>query len=552
MTVAKHHVSSEAIAKHHVSSEAVAKHHVSSEAAWAAVQTAVATVDEKEAKQLAAKCGAMVAEMRATFRSGRTRNLSWRRKQLSALMRGIQESHERIAVAVLQDLGGAKTRAIFDMGTAIGDIEHALANLEQWVAPATVKNDLIVDFQSTYTVRPEPKGVTLNIAPWNFPVILSFQPLVPALAAGNCMVIKPSEMSPHCAEVIEYIVNTYLDTDCVKVLQGAVAETTALLEQHWDHIFYTGNGAVGRIVMQAAAKHLTPVTLELGGKSPVLVDKTADMAAVVNRIFFMKALNCGQICVAPDYVVIDESRSEEFLREFIKQVNSSGFAEHSKENQNWGAIVNSRHVERLIRLIRTSGGEILCGGAEQADAAARHVPLTVIKSPAPDAPVLHEEIFGPVLPVIPVKSMDEGIKMVRERELPLALYVFSRDKAFQERVLNECDSGGASVNTCSEQLLNKEAPFGGIGASGLGQYHGKAGFDTFSHPRTVLFKSGRQAALPPPEQQPAWLYDVALKFYVTGFLSPTTAASKRKFKTALALVLALVVAVLQRRLRHWF
>merc|ERR1719456_1759712 len=194
---------------------------------------------------------------------------------------------------------------------------------------------------------------------------MCFQPLVPALAAGNCMIIKPSEMAPHSAEVIERIVNEYLDRDCIKIVQGAVAETTALLEQRWDHIFYTGNGVVARIVMQAAAKHLTPLTLELGGKSPVFVDKTANMTTVVNRLFNAKATNQGQICVAPDYVLIDESREKEFLDAFSAQVASSNFGAGSKSNPNWGKIINSRHAERLKRLIETSGGRVVCGGSDE-------------------------------------------------------------------------------------------------------------------------------------------------------------------------------------------
>jgi len=269
------------------------------------------------------------------------------------------------------------------------------------------------------------------------------------------------------------------------------------------------------------------------------------MATVVNRIFFAKTINCGQVCVAPDYLLIDETRMEEFTQAFLQKVNASGFAQGAKENPNWGHIVNPRHANRLLRLIRTSGGEILCGGAELCDTGAKHVPLTVIKSPASDAPIMHEEIFGPILPIIPVKTMDEGIGMIKERELPLALYVFSRNKEFQEHVLRECDSGGACVNTCMEQVLNHEAPFGGIGASGMGQYHGKHGFDTFSHLRTVLYKKGRHAVLPPPEQQPHWLYDISLKFYVHGFFSPTTAQTKKKFR-ALLLVLSLIFVGFRR------
>merc|ERR1712232_204388 len=345
-----------------------------------------------EAQKLSTRYETMVGEMRKTFNSGRTKALAWRRRQLEALMRGVQENHERIAAAVAIDIGGPKTRAIFEMGPTIGDVEYALANLDRWVAPETKKNDLAIDFQSTYTVRPTLKGVTLNISAWNAPMILSMHPLVPALAAGNCMVIKPSEMSPHCAEVLEYIVNNYLDTDCVKVVHGAVIETTALLEQRWDHVLYTGNGSVGRIVMQAAAKHLTPVTLELGGKSPVFVDKTANMTTVVNRLFNAKTTNTGQICVSPDYVLIDESREQEFLDAFSKQVAASNFGVGSKTNPNWGSIINGRHVERLKRLIETSGGEVVCGGADDIDVAARHVPMTVLRNIDIDAPIMNEEI----------------------------------------------------------------------------------------------------------------------------------------------------------------
>jgi len=267
--------------------------------------------------------------------------------------------------------------------------------------------------------------------------------------------------------------------------------------------------------------------LELGGKSPVLVDKTANMDAVVNRVFAAKSTNQGQICIAPDYVIIDESRQVEFLSKFAKQIKSSNFGEGSKGNPNWGKIINTRHAERLKRLIDTSGGEVVCGGSADVDTAAQHVPLTLIKDVAPDAPVMNEEVFGPVLPVISVKHMDDGIEMIKQRERPLALYIFSQDKQFQERVLKECTSGGAAVNTALDQVGNKQAPFGGTGASGSGKYHGKYGFDEFSHIRTVLYKSGSAALLPPPEKQPAWLYDVALKAAVTGFVSPET---KQKLK----------------------
>lgn len=517
--------------------------HAESEAGFAALQAGRAVTEESMTKRLSAEYDVMVAGIREVFESGRTKDLAWRRAQLQGLIKGIQSNTEAITEAIGADLGGPRLRAVFDMGPIVGDADKALTNLSSWAAPAKAPRDIPVDIQSTWYVRPEPKGVALNIAPWNFPMNMCLQPLVGALAAGCCMVIKPSEMAPHCSEVIARIVKDFLDNDCIKVIEGAVAETTALLEQRWDHMFYTGNGVVGRLVMQAAAKNLTPVTLELGGKSPVIVDKTANMAAVVNRVFAGKTMNTGQICVAPDYVVIDETRKDEFVTEFAKQVRASNFGEGSRDNPNWGKIINSRHAERLRRLIDTSGGEIVCGGSADVDIAAQHVPMTVIKDVAPDAPILHEEIFGPILPVVSVKDMNEGLQMVKDRERPLALYVFSQDKAFQERVLSECTSGGACVNTSLEHLNCSSVPFGGTGASGIGKYRGKYGFEEFSHFRTVLYKSGTAPLLPPPEQQPAWMYDAALKFMVTGFVSPEM---KEKLKVAGYAALALGSAAIAR------
>jgi aldehyde dehydrogenase (NAD+) len=266
------------------------------------------------------------------------------------------------------------------------------------------------------------------------------------------------------------------------------------------------------------------------------------MATAVNRIFAAKAMNQGQVCIAPDYVLIDETREDEFVSQFAKQVRASNFAEGSKGNPNWGKIITQRHVQRLKRLIDTSGGEVVCGGSSDIDFEAQHVPLTVIKNVPPDAAILHEEIFGPVLPIVPVKSMGDAIQYVKDREHPLALYIFSQDKQFQEKVLTECTSGGAAVNTCMEQINNKQAPFGGVGGSGMGQYHGKFGFDEFSHFRTVMYKTGTLPMIPHPEQQPSWMSDVALKFLVTGFMKPETKQKLKLLGTgALGLAGALVL-----------
>jgi len=487
-----------------------------SEQGFAAVNAARGT-DENLTQQLKGEYAKMVADVRAVFDSGRTKEVAWRKQQLKGIIKGAKAHKDEIVAALQQDLGGPKLRSI------IGDAEYALKMVDQWAAPQfpASTEPLPLTLGSTASMRPEPKGVTLNVAPWNFPFAMCFQPLAAAVAAGCPMILKPSEMAPASAEVIKKIIEGYMDNECYKVVLGAVPETTALLAQKWDHIFYTGNGSIGRVVMEAAAKNLTPMTLELGGKSPVLIDSTAKLDAAVNRIFYAKNLNCGQICIAPDYVMVHEAVADEFIKKFVGQIQKS-YGASAKDHEHWGKIINGRHCERLRRLIETSCGEVVCGGLDEIDVEARHVPLTVIKNPDMASPVMNEEVFGPVLPIVIVKDMQEGIRVVREKERPLALYIFSEDQKFVEHVLSTCTSGGACVNSCLEQIAaNKELPFGGTGASGFGKYHGRFGFEEFSHLRAVLYKTTMtsQSILPPPEQCPPWLFDVAMKVLVTGFVS---------------------------------
>jgi aldehyde dehydrogenase (NAD+) len=518
-----------------------------SEQGFAALNAARAT-DENLTEELKVKYGNMVAEMRAVFETGRTKSVEWRKHQLRSFISGAKANKDEIVAALLKDLGGPKLRGVADLLPIIGDAEYNLKMVDKWAAPQfpAATEPLPLTLGSTASMRPEPKGVTLNIAPWNFPFAMCFQPLASAIAAGCPMVIKPSELAPACAEVIKKIVDNYLDNDCYKVELGAVPETTALLAQKWDHIFYTGNGSIARLVMDAAAKHLTPMTLELGGKSPVLIDSTAKVDVAVNRIFYAKNLNCGQICIAPDYVLVHESKADEFVQKFVGQIQKS-YGSNSKGHEHWGNIINSRHCERLRRLIETSGGEVLCGGVQQIDAEARHVPLTVIKNPEMDSPVMNEEVFGPVLPVFVVKDMNQAINVVKEKERPLALYLFSEDQKWIENVLSTCTSGGACVNSCLEQIAaNKELPFGGTGASGFGKYHGRFGFEEFSHIRAVLYKSTMTstAILPPPELCPPWLYDVAMKVLVTGFISDDTREKLEGLKKVGGVAVAAAVAAM--------
>lgn len=500
----------------------------------------------KQVDQLTKEYDGVVSSMRATFEKGKTKDLNWRRKQLEQVIKMIAENHEEITAAVQKDLGGAKLRGVGEC-TAAGNANKCLDNLSNWA-----KEDWVTGYLTRHYVRPEPKGVVLIIAPWNFPFAMCFQPMVPAIAAGNCVVIKPSEMCATCAPLIEKLVKQYMDPECVKVVQGAIPETTALLNVAWDHIFYTGNGAVGKIVMTAAAKHLCPVSLELGGKSPCIVDETANMEAVCQRIGLAKWMNQGQICVAPDYVLVHETRAKEFL-EKSKELALSSFGADSKGNADWGTIIAERHVERLQRLIDTSGGEVVCGGSSGIDKAARHVPPTIISQPKPDAPIMNEEIFGPVLAVQTYKELDEATKFINSKETPLALYMYSENDANIEKVLSTCSSGGACVNTSLEQVLSDEIPFGGKGASGMGSYHAKFGFDEFSHRRGVIRKTTlpgfRGPVYPLPSvtnPMPAFIYNIAIKLQV-GFV-PRSLRPIVKLSSIVAALSFLYTVVLKRLL----
>ncbi|CAJ1449874.1 unnamed protein product [Effrenium voratum] len=317
------------------------------------------------------------------------------------------------------------------------------------------------------------------------------------------------------------LVAKYLDPECVRVVEGAITETTALLNNRWDHIFYTGNGQVGRVVMAAASKHLTPVTLELGGKSPVIVDETAQIDVTVRRLALVKWMLTGQICVAPDYILVHRSVEKQFLEKLKAQVQASYGQDGKEGGDDYGKIVNERHVDRLENLVKTAGGTVVCGGTQGIDREKRFVPPTVISEPKLDAPIMQEEIFGPILPVLAYDDFESALKMVREKEPPLAFYIFSQSSRNVEKALSYIQSGGVCVNTAFEHLLPETLPFGGQGASGMGAYHGKFGFDEFSHRRAIFVKStlpGKRGTLIPlPEAGkplPDWVYPLVARFTI--------------------------------------
>jgi aldehyde dehydrogenase (NAD+) len=368
------------------------------------------------------------------------------------------------------------------------ELDHAIKHLARWMKPRKVGTPVLLTGTRS-EVRYEPKGVVLIIAPWNYPFQLTISPLVAAVAAGNCALLKPSEKTPHTTAFIAQLIRDVFDPSEVTVVEGGAQESQALLELPFDHFFFTGGPRVGRKVMEAAARHLAGVTLELGGKSPAVVDAHADVKAAAERITFGKFINAGQTCVAPDYVLVHASKEEEFLarvRETLERFYGKT-EEARKATPDFCRMVDDAQFARVNRLLErsvASGVRVVTGGV--VDAASRYIAPTVLSDVKPETPVMEEEIFGPVLPVLRYEQLDEAVRHIREGTRPLAMYIFSQDRKVVDRLLAETSAGGTCVNTSVVHLTNADLPFGGIGESGVGNYHGEYGFRTFSHERAVL------------------------------------------------------------------
>jgi len=364
------------------------------------------------------------------------------------------------------------------------DIELTLEHLDEWVKPRSVpKPNLLLWGMDSMEMYPQPYGVMTIIVPWNYPIQLSLVPLVGAIAAGNCVIIKPSEIAPHTEKILAELVPKYLDTSAFQVVTGGVSETTELLSHKFDHILYTGSTAVGKIVMRAAANHLTPVTLELGGKSPCIIDATADMYVAARRVAFGKLINSGQSCIAPDYVLIDKSVEQKFIDQY-KIVVKTMLGENPQKSDSYSRIINERHFDRIVKLMEK--GEIVAGG--ETDKSELYIAPTVIRNVELSDPVMQEEIFGPVLPLITFQSIDDALDIINDREKPLALYLFSANKKTVNYVKDNTSSGAFTVNDTMTHAACNTLPFGGVGPSGIGGYHGKHSFDAFSHMKPCLNK----------------------------------------------------------------
>lgn len=422
----------------------------------------------------------LVDRLRRTFGTGRTRPASWRLRQLRAVEAMLAECEDEFAAALTADLGRPAVDSwLIELAPSTAEAAHARKRLHRWMRPHRVRVPLAVQpGRAWYTYQP--LGVVLVVSPWNYPVYLSIGPLVAALAAGNCAVLKPSEQTPATSALLRRRIADYLDPDAVAVVEGGGDETQALLEQGLDHVLFTGSADTARAVLATAGRHLTPVTLELGGKSPVIVAADAAVEVAARRVAWTKLMNAGQTCVAPDYVLVDRRVCDRFVAALTAELTRFRAGPMLP-------LVNARQAERLAALLSGSGGgTVVLGG--QVDAAERRAAPTVVLDPDPGSALMQEEIFGPVLPVLGVDSVDEAIAFVNDRPEPLAVYLFSSSPATQRRVTDEISSGATVINHLVLHLLVNELPFGGVGASGTGAYHGEFGFRTFSHSKAVLRK----------------------------------------------------------------
>lgn len=425
----------------------------------------------------------IVEKQRKYFDSHATLPLNVRIDALEKLKKALLQNEEKIAEAIKKDLGKSAFESYMcEVGLVVSEISYMLRHIKSFAKEKTVLTPL-AQFASRSYEKPSPYGITLIMSPWNYPLLLSLDPLVDAIAAGNTVVLKPSAYSHYTSIVIKEIIESIFPEEYVAVISGGRAENTYLLDEKFDYIFFTGSKTVGSMVLEKAAPHLTPVTLELGGKSPCIIEKSANLKLAAKRIVFGKYLNCGQTCVAPDYILCDASVKDELVG-YIKYEIASQYATDALNNKSYGKIINEKHFDRLLSLIDKS--KVVCGGGS--DKASLKIEPTLMDNVTFDDAVMQEEIFGPILPVITYTDMEKVIEIVNNREKPLALYIFSQNKKIIKKVTSECAFGGGCVNDVVIHLATSNMGFGGVGESGMGAYHGKIGFDTFSHKKSIVDK----------------------------------------------------------------
>ncbi|GGD79129.1 aldehyde dehydrogenase family protein [Lacimicrobium alkaliphilum] len=433
---------------------------------------------------MSASIAQQVQSLRRFYNTAATRDLDWRRQQLRQLLRMTENHEKEIYHALHQDLGKSEQESwLAEVGYLQDEIRHSLKHLKKWSQARTSSTPLIAQPGRSW-IQPEPLGTVLIIGAWNYPFQLLLAPLVAAIAAGNCALVKPSELSPNTSALIATLLPQYLDQQAFAVVEGAVEETTEVLKQHFDHILYTGGEAVGKIVMRAASEHLTPVTLELGGKSPCIVASDCDLEVTAARIVWSKWMNAGQTCVAPDYVLVEKAFADQ-LSQAIQNKLEQFYGSDPKHSPDYCKIINKRHLARLQSYLQEQ--TLLCGG--EVEETLHYMSPTLVKDPDLNSPLMEEEIFGPILPIISLENISEAPEFINQRAKPLALYLFTQSKTLEQNVLENTSAGSVCVNDGMMFMANPELPFGGVGNSGMGRYHGQWGFDTFSHLKAVMKRS---------------------------------------------------------------
>ncbi|HHR7692886.1 TPA: aldehyde dehydrogenase [Staphylococcus aureus] len=427
-------------------------------------------------------------DSKAFFNTQQTKDISFRKEQLKKLSKAIKSYESDILEALYTDLGKNKVEAYAtEIGITLKSIKNARKELKNWTKTKNVDTPLYL-FPTKSYIKKEPYGTVLIIAPFNYPFQLVFEPLIGAIAAGNTAIIKPSELTPNVARVIKRLINETFDANYIEVIEGGIEETQTLIHLPFDYVFFTGSENVGKIVYQAASENLVPVTLEMGGKSPVIVDETANIKVASERICFGKFTNAGQTCVAPDYILVHESVKDDLITALSKTLREF-YGQNIQQSPDYGRIVNLKHYHRLTSLLNSAQMNIVFGGHSDEDE--RYIEPTLLDHVTNDSAIMQEEIFGPILPILTYQSLDEAIAFIHQRPKPLSLYLFSEDENAIQRVINELSFGGGAINDTLMHLANPKLPFGGVGASGMGRYHGKYSFDTFTHEKSYIFKSTR-------------------------------------------------------------
>ncbi|MED4206365.1 aldehyde dehydrogenase [Neobacillus mesonae] len=428
----------------------------------------------------------LISAQKSFFRTDKTKDITFRLNALQTLRNAIKKHEDELTAALRADLNKSEFEAYStEIGFVLEELRYTISHLQSWVRPEKVKTPLTHIGSNSY-IYSEPYGVALIIAPWNYPFQLAIAPLIGAIAAGNCAVMKPSELTPKTSEVLEKLIRECFPKDFIAVVQGGVETSQALLNEKFDYIFFTGSVPVGKIIMEAAAKHLIPVTLELGGKSPCIVHQDANLKIAAKRIAWGKYTNAGQTCIAPDYLYLHKNVKEEFLQH-LKAAIVELYGSEPLNNPNFTRIVSKRHFERLAAFL--NNGEVFVGGKTNPEKLS--IEPTVLTRISWDDPIMQDEIFGPILPVLEYSELSEVIEGIHEHPKPLSLYLFTENNSIQEKVLNSVSFGGGCVNDTVYHFASPHLPFGGVGPSGIGAYHGKGSFDTFSHKKSILKQTTR-------------------------------------------------------------